>query len=97
MCGLCGAFGGSEHWADGLGTGTPPAERQARAAAANRLLALYGLKLSPWGGRFTLSSATGRTAVVDHFGQLWLEAERLAGRPCDPLDPHVIETLESSP
>lgn len=97
MCGLCGAFGGTEHWADGLDSGAQAAERQARSAIANRLLGLYGLKLSPWGGRFTLSSATGRTVVVDHLGLLWPQAERLAGRPCDPLDPGVIGALESPP
>jgi len=32
--------------------------------------------------------------VVDHFGALWPAAERLAGRPCDPLDPEVIAAVE---
>jgi hypothetical protein len=34
-------------------------------------------------------------AVVDNFGALWPEAERLSGRPCDPLDPAVIAALEA--
>jgi hypothetical protein len=98
MCALCGAFGVAEHWSDAAGAEargvTPSAERQARAEAANRVLGLYGLRLAEWGGRFTLTSRTGRTAIVDHFGALWPEAERLAGRPCDPLDPTVIAALE---
>ncbi|MFE1597527.1 hypothetical protein [Methylobacterium sp. ID0610] len=70
------------------------AERRARAAAANRVLGLYGLRLTAWADRFTLASRTGRTAMVAHFGDLWPAAERLAGRPCDPLDPAVIARLE---
>lgn len=94
MCGLCGAFGVSDHWAASPGEASA-AERHRRAAAASRVLGLYGLKLSPWGNRFTLASRTGRSAVVDHFGALWPEAERLSGRACDPLDPAVIEALEA--
>jgi hypothetical protein len=98
MCALCGAFGVTEHWTDAAGAQaggtTPAAERRARAEAANRVLGLYGLRLAEWGGRFTLTSRTGRTAIVEHFGALWPEAERLAGRPCDPLDAAVIAALE---
>ena len=98
MCALCGAFGVAEHWMDGAGgaagRATASAERRARAAAANRVLGLYGLKLAEWGWRFSLTSRTGKMAVVDHFGVLWPEAERLAGRACDPLDPEVIAAVE---
>jgi hypothetical protein len=100
MCALCGAFGVVEHWSDAAGAqgagGTPAAERGARAEAANRVLGLYGLRLAEWGGRFTLTSRTGRTAIVENFGALWPEAERLAGRPCDPLNPAVIAALDRS-
>jgi hypothetical protein len=91
MCGLCGAFGVAEHWADGSAS---RAEAQHRVAVGNRFLAPYGLKLAEWGGRFTLSGPTGGAAVVDHFGTLWPAAERLAGRPCDPLDPLAIAAAE---
>ncbi len=98
MCGLCGAFGGIEHWAAGnagaAAPGTPTAERRARAEAANEVLGLYGLTLEEWAGKFTLRSRTGRMAVVEHFGALWPEAERLCGKPCDPLDPAILERLE---
>jgi hypothetical protein len=96
VCALCGAFGVAEHWTDATGEGgaTAAAERRARAEAANRVLGLYGLRVAEWGGRFTLTSRTGRTAIVENFGVLWPEAERLAGRPCDPLDPAVIAALE---
>jgi hypothetical protein len=97
MCALCGAFGTAEHWTDrpGAGDGPPPiVERLKKADAANALLSIYGLKLSEWGGRYMLTSRTGKTAAVDHFGALWPAAEKLAGRPCDPLDPQTIAALE---
>jgi hypothetical protein len=58
------------------------------------VLALYGLRLSEWGGRFILTTRTGKSAVVEHFGTLWQEAERLLGRPCDPLDPGILDRLQ---
>jgi Mg-chelatase subunit ChlI len=40
-----------------------------------------------------LSTATGKSDLVDSLAHLWPLAERLAGRPCDPLDPALIERL----
>jgi hypothetical protein len=98
MCGLCGAFGATDHWADGLvsGVSSPSAERRRRAAAANKILGCYGLKLTEWANRFTLVSRTGKSAIVDNFGSLWVEAERISGRVCDPLDPTVIAKMEAA-
>lgn len=97
MCGLCGIFGVEAHWTDDPGTSgeSRRADRWHRARVANRLLALWGLGLVPWGARFTLRGRTGKTAVVDHLGAVWPAAERMAG-PCDPLDPALIARLESS-
>ncbi len=67
-----------------LRSGTPQAERRARAVAANRVLGLYGLRLAAWADRYTLSGRTGRSAVVDHLGTLWPAAERLTGAPAIP-------------
>jgi hypothetical protein len=36
----------------------------------------------------------GRAEVVDDLGGLWAAAERLAGRPLDPLDPALLAPLE---
>lgn len=94
MCGLCGAFGVGEHWADGLAGGSQ-AERQRRAAVANRVLGVYGLRLTPWGGRYTLAGPTGKSSVVDNFGALWIAAEKLTGRTLDPLDPALLERLDA--
>ncbi|GIX13086.1 MAG: hypothetical protein KatS3mg118_1045 [Paracoccaceae bacterium] len=98
MCGLCGVFGVARHWTDASGAadaGTGTAERIHRARVANRMLGLFGLSLREWAGRYTLASRTGRAAVVDNLGAVWPEAERLAGRPCDPLDPAVIAAMEA--
>lgn len=96
MCGLCGAFGGAAHWSDGLPSAgrTPTADRLHRSKIASDVLAFYGLSLREWSGRYTLTSRTGRTAIVAHQGALWAKAERLSGRACDPLDPAVIDAME---
>ncbi len=41
-----------------------------------------------------LSTATGKTELVEDLGHLWSAAEKLLGRPCDPLDPDLILRLE---
>ncbi len=41
-----------------------------------------------------LSGRTGRTEIVGDLAHLWQTAERMLGRPCDPLDPALIERLE---
>ncbi|MFC3694083.1 hypothetical protein [Chenggangzhangella methanolivorans] len=95
MCGLCGSFAHG-HWSDGVASNaqTPTAERARRAAVANAALAPFGLTLKSWGGRYVLSSRTGKAAVVEGFGDLWPAAEKLGGRSCDPLDATVLARLE---
>ncbi|TBR27473.1 MAG: hypothetical protein EPO10_17895, partial [Reyranella sp.] len=101
---LCGVLGGDGHWTDaaprpGVFTRNTDGlarrrERMARVAVANRILKLYGLSLSDWqGASFVLSTATGKSELVDNLAHLWAAAEKLAGRPCDPLDPAVIARL----
>jgi len=99
MCGLCGVLGAEEHWTDsaadgGSETRTRRRERLGRVALANRVLAHYGLKLADFQGRaYVLRNATGRQQMVDHLGALWPVAEKLAGRPCDPLDDALLRAL----
>ena len=105
MCALCGVLGGPEHWTDaaarpGIFTrNTDPAsrrrERMHRVAAANRVLACYRMTLADWqGSAFVLSTATGKTEIVDNLGHLWTAAERLTGKECDPLDAELIAVME---
>jgi hypothetical protein len=106
MCALCGVLGGSEHWTDaaarpGVFTrNTDPIHRRRarynRVAGASRVLRHYGLTLSDWqGASYVLSTATGKTELVDNLGHLWAAAEKLLGRPCDPLDPDFLRRLEA--
>jgi hypothetical protein len=92
MCGLCGLFGISEHWTDSQEASK--ADRLHRVGIANAALAPFGLKVADWMNRLTLSSHTGKSAVIDNFGALWPMAERLGGRVCDPLDPELIAQYE---
>lgn len=106
MCALCGVLGGAGHWTDAaarpgvFGRNTDPVqrrrERHDRVTAASRVLRHYGLTLSDWqSSSYVLSTATGKTELVDGLGHLWAAAEKLLGRPCDPLDPALIRRLEA--
>jgi hypothetical protein len=106
MCGLCGVLGGAGHWTDavarpGIFTRTAEPierrrERALRVAHASKVLKHYRLSLSDWQGTsFLLSTATGKTEIVDNLTHLWTAAEKLTGRPCDPLDPALLDGLES--
>jgi hypothetical protein len=89
MCALCGVLL-EEHWAEDGGRRA----RAFRVKLANRVLDHFGLRLDDWGGRvYVLRDRKGRTAVVANLGVLWVEAERLAGRPLDPLEPGLLDAL----
>jgi hypothetical protein len=97
LCGLCGVLAGAEHWSD-AGGGAPETSRtqrrQLRTRMLNSVLGHYGLVLKEAaGGSSILHNRTGRNAIIPHLGALWPTAERLAGRPCDPLDPTLIAAL----
>ena len=94
MCALCGVLGEPEHWTDAAarpGVFT----RNTDPAAANRVLAYYQMILADWqGSAFVLSTATGKTEIVDNLAHLWMAVERLLGLACDPLDPELIALME---
>ena len=102
MCALCGVLGGTGHWTDAVArpgvfieAAARRRERMKRVAAANRVLAYYRMKLADWqGSAFVLSTPTGKTEIVDNLAHLWMTAERLVGRPCDPLDEELIAFME---
>ena len=90
VCVLCGVLL-NEHWAEQEGGRRG---RVFRVALLNRVLAVYGLRLDDWSGRvWVLRDRKGRAAVVDNLGAVWFEAERLAGRTLDPLDPDLLAAL----
>jgi len=106
MCSLCGVLGAAEHWSDTAARPeafggrvdmiTRTQERRERVGLANRVLHHYGLKLAEWQGQYVLHSATGRSEVVPDVPGMWRAAEKLAGRPCDPLDPALITALQEA-
>ena len=105
MSSLCGVLCASGHWTDatarpGVFTRNVDAvqrrrERAHRIACASRVLGYYGLTLSDWqASSYVLSTATGKTEIVDNLGHLWAVAEKLLGRRCDPLEPDLIVRLQ---
>ena len=106
MCALCGVLGGDGHWTDAaarpgvftrnVGSLQRRRERINRVACAQTVLGFYGLTLSDWqASSFVLSTRTGKTEMVDNLTHLWAAAEKLIGRPCDPLDPRLLDWLEA--
>jgi hypothetical protein len=101
MCALCGTLGGKDHWIEPVARegvyvrfADPAArqrERALRVAQANVILGLFGLSLEDWqAASYLLRTPTGKTEVVADIAALWPAAERLAGRPLDPLDPQTL-------
>jgi hypothetical protein len=90
MCALCGVLLTS-HWAE---SGTGRRARVFRVELMNRVLGHFGLRVEDWSGSvYVLRDAKGRAEVVADVGALWAAAERLAGRPLDPLDPALVGAL----
>jgi hypothetical protein len=90
MCALCGVLL-EEHWAEREGGRRG---RALRVGLVNRVLDHFGLHLDDWSGRvYVLRDRKGRSAVVENLGALWSQAELLAGRPLDPLDPELVRAL----
>ncbi len=105
MCALCGVLGGKDHWTEPVKREgvyvrfDDPAgrrrERARRIREANLILGLFGVSLSDWqADSYVLSTRTGKSEVVADLAALWPAAEKLVGRPLDPLDPKVLEQRE---
>ncbi len=102
MCGLCGALGGVGDWTQGVASADavaiPWRRRQARReriAQACRVLRPFGLSLAEWqGSAMLLRNRTGATRIVQSLLDTWPAAERMAGRPLDPLDPTFLAALD---
>ena len=94
-------FGAAGRTGDSGGDGSPPRtrvtparERQERVRLVNRVLDPLGLVLAEWAASsYVLRTKTGRSEMVPDLGALWPAAERLLGRPCDPLDPDLLARL----
>jgi len=90
MCSNCGFPSTLAHWTEaGAGNATDRLRsRFGRAASLRIALAPYGLTAYDDGATsgIALSDRTGRTEIVANLNDLWVAAERLCGRPVDPLD-----------
>jgi hypothetical protein len=96
MCSLCGNMGVGRDWADEASAtaGTPTLERQHRLTLANEVLAAAGLHLRQWGGRYLMTSRTGKSGIAENLSSLWPLADRLGTVPLDPLDERLLDILE---
>ena len=69
-------------------------ERRRRVALLNMILGFYKLSISDWAGSsFVLETNSGRTQNVYNLAGIWAEADLLADKLCDPLDPSMIAHL----
>lgn len=102
MCSLCGILLNEGTWAerDADGADGSPARhgrarsRLRRVDALNRVLGHFGLGVRDWqNAAYVLHDAKGRQEIIEDLGGLWPAAERMAGRPLDPLDPALLARL----
>ena len=98
------SWGGRGHWTESAAAPeafasraevhTRGRERQERTRLVNRILSHYGLRLGNWSaGGHALRGPTGRTALVNNLSEMWVAADDLARRDCDPLDPDLLAKL----
>jgi hypothetical protein len=101
VCSLCGTLAAGPHWADGTADRRQVGARRSalrgrlvRAALLDRVLSPFGLRVEEWEETaYVLRSATGETVLAADLTSLLAEAERLARRPLDPLDPAYLARL----
>ena len=101
MCNACGFPTRPGHWTDaGADTAGDRLRLQMRRAAIlNKILRSYGFSARPpgHGPGFSLSSFSGRTALLPDLEAVWIEAEKLLGYPVDPLDARFTGAAELAP
>jgi hypothetical protein len=101
MCGLCGILG-AEHWSDQAGPageGAPAMRRRTRlrhVRLLNDVLSCYRLKVDDWHGTvMAVRGPTGRTELAETLPAVWRQAEAIANRALDPLDPVLLDHLDT--
>lgn len=104
MCSLCAALGGHRYWTDAAGHEafrhnegkvTRRGERERRVTLLNRVLSVYGLSISDWGGNsYVLHDRAGHRRNVYNLAGIWAEVDAMTDAVCDPLDSRLLETLE---
>lgn len=98
MCAFCGLFGNTNRsWLEARPDDGPArAARLSRIKRANELFSMFRLNLSDQhGAYYVLSGATGKTEVIYSLGEAWPAAERILGKPLDPLSADLLNRLEA--
>lgn len=104
MCVLCGELIMNVHWTEENRQENGMTDqrnrrrtRLARAKFVNQILMYYGLSLSEWNGtRYLLCDKKGATTIIQDLGGLWPAAQKLHGRPLDPLDPSLLAFMKGA-
>ena len=107
MCIFCGDFISRVHWTDINKTNTSDIitvgesqrdrqrNRLLRVSLCNKILKLYGLKLSDWNNtKYLLEDKKGQQIIVHDLGSLWYDAQKLIGKPIDPLDDFLLNSID---
>lgn len=94
MCASCGFPARPGHWTE-AGASTAPDRLRARfrrQAALKSVLPAYGLTAHDGMDvpGIQLGTLSGSQTIVPDLEELWMAAEKLAGRPVDPLDPRFL-------
>ena len=97
MCNACGNPAAPGHWTE-AGTTTPGDRLRARfhrAEVLRTILRPYGLTAHDDGSvpGIQLGKLTGGQTIVNNLTEVWAEAERLSGKPIDPLDHRYLDDL----
>ena len=88
MCALCGVLR-NEHWADAGRRAAGPRDPRPRCSSGSSPAS--GSASASGRGSTSSRDGKGRAEVADDLAGLWVAAERLAGRPLDPLDPVLLD------
>jgi hypothetical protein len=101
VCSLCGTLYSTRHWAEAPGDGAEVEARRAwmrdrlrRVGMLNRVLGPLALSVDEWEGTaYVLRTRTGESVLCADLATLFVEAQRLARKPLDPLDPGLLDRL----
>lgn len=94
MCSACGFPAAPGHWTEAGAASARDRLRNRfkRAAVLKSVLSTYGLTVHDGGlvPGIQISTLSGSQSIARDLEELWATAERMAGRPIDPLDPRFI-------
>lgn len=102
MCANCGFPEAPGHWTEAgtFRTFDRLQARHMRAKVLRSVLRSYGLTAHDDGATpgITISTLTGNQEIAADLAEVWQIAEKLCGRPIDPLAPEFIgDPAESGP